>query len=311
MRLIARATVGAVLAFAVIEAILRFGFGLGNPVLIQSDSACSYVLKPDQDVVRFLVRTRINHLGMRSDEVADAHVPGTLRLLFVGDSITYGTTRVDQKDIFTEVLHRELPAIVHRPVEVLNASAGAWAPDNELSYIESRGIFHSDVVLLVLNDGDLTQPRATIADVSDSLPQKRPLTAIGELWARYIRPRLARDMERKDAGDSVNKKDGKVERENLADLDRLEQFVTSHGAKLSVIYIPFRKDVPQESEPSRSILRAWSNAHHVGFCDLTASEGQYLSENITFDHGIHLNARGHLVVAREIEQFWPELTTPK
>src|SRR5580692_10189695 len=86
-----RILVGLVLAAAFIEAALRFGLGLGNPVLIEPDSACSYILKPDQDVRRFFVHTRINHYGKRSDEVTIPHAAGTLRLMFVGDSLTYGT----------------------------------------------------------------------------------------------------------------------------------------------------------------------------------------------------------------------------
>jgi hypothetical protein len=302
-----RILVGLVLAAAFIEAALRFGLGLGNPVLIEPDSACSYILKPDQDVRRFFVHTRINHYGMRSDGVTLPHKAGTLRLLFVGDSLTYGTTQVDQQKIFTEVLHRELPGIVHQPVEVLNASAGAWAPDNELSYIRSRGIFQSDLVLLVLNDGDLTQPRATIADVGDNLQQRRPLTAIGELYSRYIRPRIAHVTGKTDAGDIIAGNADEVLRANLQDLDSFSQLVRSQGARLVLIYIPFRKDIPQEAASSEEVLHEWSGARHVKMCDLTSAESPFSAEEITLDNGIHLNARGHLVVARAIEKSWPEL----
>ena len=305
---ILRILIGLVLAVAFIEAVLRFGLGLGNPVLIQPDSACSYILKPDQEVRRFFVHTHINHYGMRSDEVTVPHKAGTLRLLFVGDSLTYGTTQVDQQKIFTELLHRDLSDIVHQPVEVLNASAGAWAPDNELSYIRSRGIFQSDLVLLVLNDGDLTQPRATIADIGDNLPQQRPLTAIGELYSRYIRPRIAHGTGKSDAGDSVAGNADEVLGANLQELDTFEQLVTSQGARMVLIYIPFRKDIPQEAASSAEILHKWSSAHHVNMCDLTSAESSFSLGEITLDNGIHLNAKGHLVVARAIEKLWPELT---
>jgi len=98
---------------------------------------------------------------MRSDEVSPVPTPGVVRVLFVGDSLTYGTTHVDQRKIFTQIVGRGLPSIVHHSVEVLNASANGWAPDNEWSWVRTRGIFHSNFVLLVLNDGDVTQPWAT------------------------------------------------------------------------------------------------------------------------------------------------------
>ena len=304
VRHIASILLGLALAAAIFEGSLRFGLGLGNPILIQPDPACDYILKPDQNVMRFFVRTHINHYGMRSDEIAAEHKTGTLRLLFVGDSVTYGTNRVDQKDIFTEVLHRELPAIVHRPVEVLNASAGAWAPDNELSYIQSRGTFHSDIVLLVLNDGDLTQPRSTIAMVGDDLPQQRPASAIGELFSRYIRPRLFHLIRKSDAGDSVVANADEVTRRNLADIERIDELATSQGARLIIIYIPIRKDIPQESKSAGALLQAWSMAHHESMVDLTNAEAPYSFSEITLDNGVHLNAKGHLAIARAIEQSW-------
>ena len=307
-RLMLRILISLVLAVVLIEAVLRFGLGLGNPVLIEPDAACSYILKPDQDVRRFFVHTHINHYGMRSDEVTIPHASGTLRLMFVGDSLTYGTTQVDQQKIFTELLHRELPGIVHQPVEVLNASAGAWAPDNELSYIRSRGIIQSNIVLLVLNDGDLTQPRATISDIGDNLQQRRPLTAIGELYTRYIRPRIGHVTRKTDAGDGVTGNADEVLRANLHDLDSFEQVVRGQGARLILVYIPFRKDFPQGAASSAEILHRWSSAHDVNMFDLTSAELPFSPGEITLDNGIHLNARGHLIVAREIEKLWPELT---
>lgn len=289
------------------EAVLRFLLGLGNPILIQPDQACSYILKPEQDVVRFFSHTHINHYGMRSDEMPSTHTAGTLRLLFVGDSITYGTTRVDQRDIFTEILHRDLPAIAHHPIEVLNASASAWAPDNELSYIQSRGIFQSDIVLLVLNDGDLTQPRSNIADVGDNLPQKRPATAIGELYTRYIRPHIANVVTRQDAGDGVAANAEEQSRKNLADLDAFGHLVKSQNARLVLVYIPFRKDIPEAGRASAAALHLWSRAHRVPMVDLTSAEAPFPPNEITLDHGVHLNAEGHLIVARAIEQAWPKL----
>jgi hypothetical protein len=306
-RSVFRAIIALILLVGIIEAVLRIGLGLGNPVLITPDVACSYILKPDQDVRRFFARTHTNHYGMRSDEVPSMHEAGVLRLMFVGDSITYGTSRVDQDQLFTESIHRDLPAIVHRPVEVLNASAGAWAPDNELSYIRSRGIFQSDIVLLVLNDGDLTQPRNTITAVGDDLPQKRPATAIGELFTRYIKPRIGHFLGRSDAGDRIVANSDDVIRRNLEDLDSFDELVKSQGARLIMVYIPFRRDIPARSQLSLLTLTAWCDARHVGMFDLTSAEAVYSVKEITLDNGIHLNARGHGVIAQQLERFWLEV----
>jgi hypothetical protein len=303
-RSVAGVMIRLILLTCIVEAALRFGLGLGNPVLITPDAACSYFLKPDQDIRRFFARTYVNHYGMRSEDVSAVRQAGALRLMFVGDSITYGTSRVDQQQLFTELVHRELPAIVNRPVEVLNASAGAWAPDNELAYIRSRGIFQSDIVLLVLNDGDLTQPKNTIEAVGDDLPQKRPATAIGELYTRYMKPRIGHLLGRDDAGDRIAANSDDVIRHNLEDLDGAEELVEGRGARLVIVYIPFRRDIPELSNVSASILKRWCDAYHVKMFDLTSAEAPYSAREITLDNGVHLNAKGHSVIAREIERSW-------
>jgi len=307
LRLVLTVMMAFVMGVAMCEAVLRFGLGLGNPILIEPDTACSYILKPDQDVIRFSVHTHINHYGMRADEVPAQRALGALRLLFVGDSLTYGTTRVDQREIFTEVLRRDLPGMLQRPVEVLNASAGAWAPDNELAYVRSRGIFQSDIVLLVLNDGDLSQPRSTLAQVGAELPQKRPASAIGELYSRYIRPGWLHRAERQDAGDSADANAGEVVRANLADLDEMHALVTHAGARLIVVFVPFPKDLHAASAASQSVLKKWCGGHGVAMFDLTSAEAPYSADTITLDHGIHLNATGHRIVAQAMEGAWPGL----
>ncbi len=253
------------------EGVLRFGLGLGNPVLIAPDPACDFILKPHQNVTRFFSHTYINRYGMRSEEVPATRAPHSLRVMFVGDSLTYGTGRVDQSEIFSEVVHRDLPSIVHEPVEVLNASASAWAIDNELAYVRSRGIFQSDAVLLVLNSDDLSQARSTISSVGDELPMKRYASALGELYARFLRPRIfhtqARLMPEKANPDA----DGIIQA-NLSDLDAFRALVTEQRAQFVIVYAPLPMDIPAGSAPSARILRSWSTVHRIPLLDLTAVE---------------------------------------
>jgi lysophospholipase L1-like esterase len=288
------------------EATLRLLLGLGDPVLIAPDAACSYITKPDQKIFRFLVHTYINHYGMRSDEVSREPSPGAVRVLFVGDSITYGTTHVDQSRIFTQIVARGLPAVVHRPVEVLNASANGWAPDNEWSWVRSRGILQSNFVLLVLNDGDLTEPRATIDQVGDGLPQKRPATAIGEFYTRFLAPRIFHIARRSDPGDTVATNDAAM-RANLEDLSRFRALVASQKGRMVLVFLPFRKDVPALSTQPEKVLHTWGDQNQVPFLDLTSAISRYsVSQICLYDH-THFNAAGNQVIGEAILKQWPEL----
>ncbi len=291
------------------ELTLRFVFGLGNPVLVTPDSACEYILKPNQNVVRFFSRTRTNQYGMRSDPIPDNPPPGTLRLLFLGDSVTYGTSRVDQADLFTQILRRDLPSVVHQPVEVLNASANAWAIDNEKSYLQSRGTFHANIVLLVLNSGDPGQPRARIEDIGEDSTLRHSTTAIGELWSRLIAPRFLHAHVRSDAGDQTSAGADSTIRANLADLDAMQAFIQSHQARLAIVYIPFRREIPAPARQAQTLLHTWADSHHVPIFDLTSAEAAFPTKEITLD-GDHLSKKGNAVVAHTVEKEWNEVLRP-
>lgn len=290
------------------EAALRFGLGLGNPVLIAPDPACAYITKPNQNIYRFFVHTYINRYGMRSEEISPARPPGVVRVLFVGDSITYGTTHVDQRDLFTQIVQRGLPAIVHSKVQVLNASANAWAPDNELSWIESRGIFQSNYVVLVLNDGDLTQPRSTIGQVPD-LPRRRPLTAMGGLMSRYIEPRILHIQERSSAGDVVIP-NAVILRANLEDLDHFQNLVQFQKGRMILVFLPFRRDIPGASGKALKVLQDWSRAHDVPLIDLTHAIAAHTAGEICIYDRTHYNRAGNAIIGQEILRQWPFGTQP-
>jgi hypothetical protein len=174
---------GLFLLLLLTEVGLRTALGFGNPILYRSDPLYGYFTKPNQQTRRLFARTVINSRGMRCREFASEKQSGTLRLMFLGDSLTYGTTQVDQDDIFAEKVRKNLSRETHRPVEEINVSANAWAISNEYGFLRSNGTFNSDYVVVVLNSGDFQQPFSTLSDVQGGLVL-RPGTAIGELATR-------------------------------------------------------------------------------------------------------------------------------
>ncbi len=279
---------------ACLEVALRL-IGFGDPVLVASDSACGYFLKPNQSVRRVLAYTRTNRWGMRSDEFPEVRTPGTLRLLFLGDSITFGTARVDQHDIFTEVLHRELPALLHRPVEVLNASAGGWAIGNELGYLRSRGIFGSDCVISVINSGDLGQVTADMSQARASYFVQPPGSAMAEIYDRFLSRRLGNDP-----GD-ITIDASQIREANLKRLGEIKTLAEQSRAGFAVVYFPFKKDIPLPSQPLRVALASWCKDNGIPFVDLTDLEAGYQVRQITLE-GTHLNRFGNSVVAAYLLQ---------
>lgn len=292
-------------AFALTEFGLRTFLGLGSPLLYTHDASCVYLPVPNQDFTRLGCRNTLNSLSMRSPEFAPHKSRGMLRLMFLGDSIVYGTTHVDQQQIFTSLLARDLPRRLRQPVEILNASAGGWAPGNEAGYLRSRGTFESDAVFLVLNTGDLGQPTARPPlTLEYGFPERRPLFASYELWVRYVSPRFFGLQQPMDPGSSaplVSSLNEWFPRE-LEFIKDVQQSATRGGAAFAIIFSPF---LIQAHEPALADafhrLQLWAGENDILLLDLAATYSALRPEEIYLDTR-HLRPRGNELVAAAIEE---------
>jgi hypothetical protein len=289
-----------VVAIGAFELALRC-IGLGKPVLIQRDQAAGYILEPNQNLTRFGKHIRTNSLGMRSDELPASKSAGVFRLLIVGDSYAYGTTRVDQSQIFAELLQRELPQQIHRDVEVLNASAGGWAISNEVGYVRSRGLFDADMVLLVLNQGDPTQefeqyyPNDSLSYTLDH----HPVFALQEFWDHYLSPKLFPETVA-PSHIATPSEEQQTETQNLGYLDELLKMTRTAKTPLAVVYI----SIPTSPEsPTRLI--AWCADNHVPMIDLAPVTQHWPAAEVLNPDQAHFNTMGNRRIADQLEKTWP------
>ena len=328
-RWIVLAAAVAVLFFGA-EAVLEY-YGFGSPALVEPDLTTGYELIPGQHVVRRhpLSDDPVAHLdtdsqGMRSDEPSATKPPGTVRLLFLGDSITYGTTQVDQPHIFSELVHKELAAQIHHPVEVMNAANSGWALANEVAWLKEHSTRQADVVLLCLNSNDPTQPFAELP-ASGVIPSR----AYG--WPRGIAefddrvlPGLIQKAKAKlgvksagpvkedvDPGVALGH-DLSVLHQNLLLLDELNRYVTASRARLVIVYIPMVFEIQDHTfgADGREAVRQWSAANHVPFLYASTLLGIHDTDQYTLRDHIHYNWRGHRLIADSIEDQWKLVEAP-
>jgi GDSL-like Lipase/Acylhydrolase family len=302
--------------------------GFGHPALVTTDSPAQYEPVPDQCIHRvwplsdsLIAHVCTNRFGMRSDPISENKPPGTLRIYFLGDSITWGTTQVDQRDLFTEIVPRELPLEVHQPVEVMNGSISGWAIANELAFLKEHGTLHADRVILVLNDGDPTQPIAP-KPVDEDIPSiaHHPIFGYQELWDRGLRPDVSKLLQRmgihwnqggtEDPGLSVGH-DQSVLESNIALLGQMNEFVKDSGAKLSILFIPFQDllEAPTAGHESagKEAIEHWAKTNCVPFVDLGPAMVQYPLDTVVLRDRRHFNTRGNRDIATQIETHWAQL----
>ncbi|HVX87247.1 MAG TPA: GDSL-type esterase/lipase family protein [Phycisphaerae bacterium] len=304
-RRMVRGLVGVAAAGVVVEMGLRVVFGLGSPLLYEADAECGYCVRPDQHIRRFFAENSINHEGMRSGEITERPAAGTKRVLFIGDSVTYALTYVDQSKIWTSRLPGLLAEAQDGRVEVLNASAGGWSPANEVGFLKSRGTFHADVVCIVANSGDLGEELARLpAEGTEGFPTHRPWTAIGETWSRYVEPRLMGHVI-SDPGTSEPSAAELAERTqaNLELYGEAQAFCDGHGAKMGLVYIPFPGWTKEQIEGAEKTLGEWAGEHGVPFVDVTKRYCGEALGKISKD-GFHPTAYGDEVIAEEVARQW-------
>jgi hypothetical protein len=245
------------------------------------DPAWGYLMRPSQMVSSYGFPVVINALGLRGPEVSVPKRAGRLRVLFVGDSITYGGGRIPEEALFCRVFESEA-----RPrgleVEAVNLSAPGWSPQNWRAYIQRHGLLDADAVVVVLPEVNLSRPFSTM-DVH-GFRQHAPglrVVSFGLKLAAMVAP-ARRPHSDVRATIEANVAALSFVRDLSAGKPFLTVFVPNQGGAASPeAWGPFEAAVPDALD-LRSAMRG---------------------RPLFFD-GLHLNVEGHrLVAARTLERL--------
>ncbi|MEM9762877.1 MAG: hypothetical protein AAF968_10245 [Pseudomonadota bacterium] len=145
--------VGLVLAA---EIGLRVFAGLGDPPLARPVPLVEYELVPSADHWRFGNRITINEHGMRAAPHGALPRPDERRVLLIGDSVVYGTHRLDQEETIAVRLEALLMARASAcDTRVLPLAASSWGPVNMAAALRGSGLFGAQEVVIVVSAHDL------------------------------------------------------------------------------------------------------------------------------------------------------------
>lgn len=127
------------------------------------DRMLAYALRPNWETVHstedFSVSVRTNSLGMRSAARADPPAGDPLRILFAGDSYTFGFG-VEGPESFPERVGVLLGEALRRPIEVLNAGVPGWSADQHMLYLHERGLtLEPDLLIVQIMQNDVSDLR--------------------------------------------------------------------------------------------------------------------------------------------------------
>ena len=174
------ALVSTMLGFAVLETGLRVAYGhpprFLEPQVKHRPEPYGYKALPHQQAVFTLDKpVRTNAYGFRDGEWNLTKPRGTVRVLVIGDSFTFGNNNFAE-DIYPNVLENMLRERFGNRVEVLNTSAQGWDLDNEVAFWRHEGIrYDPDIVVIGFFLNDLLRPRELQPELAaDGRVENRP-----------------------------------------------------------------------------------------------------------------------------------------
>ena len=228
---------------------------------------------------------RHNSIGFRDSEHALAKVAGTVRVLGLGDSFTYGVGAA-----FDESYLARLESMLagrpgtHAKVEVIKAGIPRYFPEAERALLERYGLqFRPDVIVVGVLPNDVVDTHfgmdAVTVDTSGYL-KTREAKQLGAWGARLYRSshlgrlvlraymnrslRIPPDREIYRSGGPFEADWLTMERE----YSRMAQLADSIGARLVLVHIPQRGPWGPESDYLPARLSQWAGAHGAQFLDV-------------------------------------------
>ena len=99
--------------------------GLGNPILFYANASYRFAPQPNQQQLRQRgARVTIDSKGLRS--TTDWADPADAKLLFIGDSVTWGGTYIDDGELFSDGVCQRLAAATGKRYVCGNAGANQY-----------------------------------------------------------------------------------------------------------------------------------------------------------------------------------------
>jgi len=266
------AAAAIILVLGAAELAMRI-LGVGQVVTYTPDPRFGYLMRPSQVVSTYGEPIEINALGLRGPPVLDPRPADTVRVLFLGDSITYGGGRVPEAALFCRRLET-LARADGLHVESLNVSAPGWSPQNWTAWVEANGLLGADAVVVVIPAIDRARPFATLS--ANAMEERAPLLRLTSLWLKW--------RETLTAGPTLS------DEAMAANVTALERLGAAVGARpLLAVF------VPSEGEDGRPDRWAPYEALYPNALDLRRAFGP-----ADYVDPVHFSAAGHELIGRAV-----------
>lgn len=324
-----------VLPVSILELSLRpAAYCSANTTIFVRDRELGWRLKPDSEDVWGGVQVKVNGKGLIGPELDYDKRPEVIRILYLGDSVTFGYRLSSYKQTFPYAAEAILEKELGKEIETINAGVGGYSPWQEYIYLYREGIKYSPdlvVICFVLNDVTEKFGLVRFGGLGEGLQLSKTGPALDRLLSKsgimYLarkinaKIRFGRDVQKGatkreilDVHSLVERPDSRdVEaawRITLRNLGKIFDLCRDKGISVILVVFPFSfqfSDVNNSSIP-QAIVSQYAVEHGIPVIDLLP----ILSEKITkegtkpedyfLDHD-HLSLVGSEVVAEIVSDF--------
>jgi lysophospholipase L1-like esterase len=265
--------------------------GLGNPIVYATNAAFRYAPVPNQQVSRRGgASVTIGPEGLRGLERWSG--PADHRILFVGDSVTWGGTNTDDARTFAHLTCTELEARLARNFVCGNAGVNGYGTENMIARLRyDPELGRADTVVVTLISVDPIRGTSDLA--AAHFFSRRPSGLFKGLWevAAYGAFKAAA-LLRSQPGAYDASLDLPVAKDALqrlyAELRRLE-----HGGKsVLIVFSPHKDEFFDDQDVLDTAVRTDLAASGFPLLDLTEPMRAEVGRGVYYDN-VHLNELGH------------------
>lgn len=271
------------------EVALKSFTGLGRPVLFYENPVYGYRMKPNQETWRFGgAHFKINNLGLRAAEDWDDEIRG--KVLFVGDSVTYGGNHISNEDLFSTL------AVKGLPLKSGNAGIPNWGVENVYGLVVEEQFVPAATVVTTFIEDDFYRGLQQGKN-KPWIKYETPALAMSELadfvWHRYFTDVQAQSRrEREGVPEDV-----RVERA-AQKLKAMDEYLKREGRAHLILISPTRKEVlglqPRDAKVKAALERHGVDAVYLLDKPRIVGASQEEKRDWYMDND-HLTPKGHAV----------------
>jgi len=274
-------------------------YGLGNILLYENSIINGYNLSPNQKVVNRRNNTiYLNNKGMRSNN--DWLNNKDRKLLFIGDSVTYGGSIVSNNELFSEKICQKLN-VNNKKFLCGNYAANGYSIISMKNKIAYKEFDNEEFIIIVLTASDMERNFHNIYSqpfYSKKISNYFP--ALTELMIIYLE-RYINSIKYKSGSEMLEINSEKYKNFTKDNIENLYKITKKTNKKIILVYSPEVSEISDKNKffYYKDILKK----NFSNFIDMTDYVGREKNFNKIYFDNVHLNALGHEFYANIIKDY--------